>query len=99
MSHPMTVITLIILLAFPLGMLLVTAGGFMPRHRILIPAGGLLCSASMLPLGVTLLNGAHETMDYVMGGQAFAIGAVLLVTAVLELARRIAWAIQVPEQA
>ncbi len=95
----MTIITLIILLAFPLGMLLVTAGGFMPRHRVLIPAGGLLCSASMLPLGITLLSGAHETMDYLMGGQALVIGAVLLVTALIELARRIAWALQVPKQA
>jgi hypothetical protein len=95
----MTIITLIILLAFPLGMLLVTAGGFMPRHRVLIPAGGLLCSASMLPLGITLLSGAHGTMDYLMGGQAFAFGAILLVSALLELARRIAWALQVPKQA
>lgn len=95
----MTIITFVIIFAFPLGMLLVTAGGFMPRHRILIPAGGLLCSVSMLPLGITLLSGAHGTMDYLMGGQAFAIGAVLLVTALLEIARRIACAIQAPEQA
>lgn len=95
----MTIITAIILFAFPLGMLIVTAGGFMPQHRILIPVGGLLCSASMLPLGVTVLNSADQTMDYLMGGQAFIIGAILLVSALLELARRIAWAIQVPEQA
>lgn len=93
----MTTVTAIIIFAFPLGMLLVTAGGFMPRHRILIPVGGLICSASMLPLGIRELGRADETMDYIMGGQALVAGVLLLVFGLLEMARhllkpaRIAW--------
>jgi hypothetical protein len=84
----MTVITTIILIAFPLGMLLVTAGGFMPRLRILIPIGGLVCSASMIPLGVTLLSAADETMDYAMGGQALVAGIALLVVGLIGATRQ-----------
>jgi hypothetical protein len=82
----MTTITAIIIFAFPMGMLLVAAGGFLPRHRVLIPVGGLICSTSMLPLGVRLLGSADETMDYLMGGQALVAGIALLVIGLLWIA-------------
>lgn len=73
----------LILVAFPLGLLMVAFGGMFLKKRILMPLGSLACAASMIPLGIRLLSTANQTLDYVCGGMALAAGIPLLVLGVL----------------
>lgn len=69
----------LILMAFPLGLLMVAIGGLSLTKRILMPLGSLVCSASMIPLGFLLLTSAEQALDYVRGGMAMTAGILLFI--------------------
>lgn len=73
----------LILVAFPLGLLMVAFGGMFLKKRILLPLGSLACAASMIPLGIRLLTTANQTLDYVYGAMALAAGIPLLILGIL----------------
>jgi len=69
----------LILVAFPLGLLMVAIGGMSLTKKMLMPLGSLACSASMLPLGFLLLTSGTQTLEYVYGGMAITAGVLLFI--------------------
>lgn len=64
-------------------MLMLAIGGMSLRHRILMTLGSIVCSLSMIPIGIILLSKGSEAMDYVCGGMALVAGIPLLLLGVL----------------
>jgi hypothetical protein len=75
----------LILVAFPLGLLMVAIGGIFLTKRILMPLGSLVCSASMIPLGFLLFTSAENVMDYIRGGMAMTAGILLFILGIFGL--------------
>jgi len=69
----------LILVAFPLGLLMVAIGGMSLTKKMLMPIGSLVCSASAIPLGFILLISGNQTLNYVYGGMAVTAGILLFI--------------------